>query len=428
MKKLLEKKLKILTKLALKKQRPKIVTITGSVGKTSTKEAIYNVLEKKFKVRRSVKNYNNEIGVPMTVVGEDSPGKNPFGWLKVFFKFFSLIFWKKRNYPEVLVLETAADKPGDLQYLMKMLPQGLLKVAVLTAVSESHLEFFGNLEGVFKEKIIPFFYLTENGFAVLNEDDCDLEKIKQKAVQGQTLYKFITYSLHKKADVVADNLRVEDKGVAFTIKCEGNSAEFLMEEAVSFHQVYAVLAGVCVGIALGMELTEILSGLKNYNILPGRMRKIKGIHESLIIDDTYNSSPVAALRALQALQGLPFGRRKIAVLGDMLEMGPQSEQLHRQIGRLAAELKIDYLFTFGKQAEFISKEAVTAGMRESAVLHFYGQLGLREHLEGFLQSGDVVLIKASQGMRLEKLVKALMESPERAPKLLVRQDKEWLKT
>lgn len=432
--KLIEKKLKGLTKAALKKQRPKIVTITGSVGKTSTKEAIYNVLKTRFRVRRSQKNYNNEIGVPLTVVGQYSPGKSIFGWLGLFYKFLGLILFKDKNYPEVLVLEVAADKPGDLEYLMAMLPEGLLKVAVLTAVAPSHLEFFGDLEGVFKEKIIPFFYLTENGFAVLNKDNCDLAKIKQTAQK-----RFITYGVARgrawgslgeeglEGDITAENIKVAEEGLAFTIKHQGNSAEFLLEGAVSPHQVYALLAGVCVGLALGMGFAETMAGLKNYSVLPGRMRKVEGIKGSLIIDDTYNSSPVAASCALEALSSLPFGKRKIAVLGDMLEMGRESEQLHRQVGKIAAGLELDYLFTFGKQAEFISKEATKEGMRESAVSHFFGQLGLCERLQELIQPGDVVLIKASQGMRLEKVTKALMARPQRAAGLLVRQGKKWLK-
>lgn len=403
-------------------QRPKIITITGSVGKTTTKEAVFAVLEKKFNVRRSLKNFNNEIGVPLTVVGCDSPGKSVAGWIEVFFKFIGLALFKRKKYPDVLVLEIAADKPGDLKYLMSMIPKKLLKATVLTAVSASHLEFFGDIDGVFKEKTLPFGYLKDNGFAILDKDNCDFEKIRQKFQK-----KFITYAIKQPAEVTAVDLRATKEGITFIIKYHGNSSEFLLEDAVSPHQVYSLLAGVAVGISLDMSFADIISGLKNYSVLPGRMKKIKGINNSLIIDDTYNSSPIAATMALQALSKLPLGRRRIAVLGDMLEMGKQSEKLHRHIGEIAAKANIDYLFAFGPQAKFIAQQAVKSGMHQSTVKHFSGQLKLTEHLKNMIQRDDVILIKASQGMRLEKVVKSLMEYPKRAPKLLVRQNKEWLK-
>lgn len=422
MKKFFEKRLKTLTKAALRMQKPKIITITGSVGKTSTKEAVFSVLEKKFNIRRSLKNYNNEIGVPLTVVGMDSPGKSVAGWVEIFFKFIGLSLWKMRRYPDVLVLEIGADKPGDLKYLMDMIPKRLLKAAVLTAVSASHLEFFGDIDEVFKEKTVPFRYLRDSGFAILNKDNCDFEKVRQKFQK-----KFITYAIKQPAEVTAVDLKATQEGITFVVKYHGNSAELLLEDAVSPHQVYALLAGVAVGISLGMSFADIVSGLKNYSILPGRMRKIKGINGSLIIDDTYNSSPIAAVMALQALVKLPLGKRRIAVLGDMLEMGEQSEKLHRRIGSIAAKAGIDYLFAFGHQARFIAEEAVKSGMHKSTVAHFNGQLNLKEHLKKMIQRDDVILMKASQGMRLEKVVKSLMQYPKRAPKLLVRQNKEWLK-
>ena len=422
MQKFLEKKLKILTKAALRIQRPKIITITGSVGKTSTKEAVFAVLEKKFNVRRSLKNFNNEIGVPLTVVGCDSPGKSVAGWVEVFFKFVGLSLWRLKRYPDVLVLEIGSDKPGDLKYLMDMIPRRLLKAAVLTAVSASHLEFFGDIDGVFKEKTAPFGYLRDNAFAILNKDNCDFEKVRQKLQK-----KFITYAIKQPAEVTAADLKATKEGITFVIKYHGNSSEFLLADAVSPHQVYALLAGVSVGISLGMSFADIISGLKNYSILPGRMRKIKGINNSLIIDDTYNSSPIAAVMALQALSKLPLGKRRIAVLGDMLEMGEQSEKLHRHIGEIAAKSNIDYLFAFGPESKFTAEAAIKSGMHKSTVHHFSGQLKLTEYLEKMLKPDDVILIKASQGMRLEKVVKSLMEYPKRAPKLLVRQNKEWLK-
>jgi len=421
---IIEKQLKILTKRVLKKQKPKIITITGSVGKTTTKEAVYNAIKNKFNTRRSQKNYNNEIGVPMTVVGSLSPGKNLFGWLKIFIKFFRLSFFYNKNYPQVLVLEVGADKPGDLKYLMEILPKDQLKVCVLTAVSETHLEFFGDMEGVFKEKITPFNYLTASGFAVVNKDNVDAERVRQLISSRGA--EFITYSINENADVTASKIKSESKGLSFTIKYNNNSAEFLLKNAISTHQIYSLLAGVCVSIALGINFSEAISGLKNYNILPGRMHLIKGINDSLIIDDTYNSSPTAIEKALKAVSNLNYGRRKIVVLGDMLEMGSQSQELHYEVGKMIAKLKIDYIFTSGKQAKYIFDSALKAGFIASKAKHFDEQMDLVSFLISFIEKDDVFLIKASQGMRFEKIVKSIMENPEKADVQLVRQSKEWL--
>lgn len=422
--KIIEKQLKFLTKAVLKKQKPKIVTITGSIGKTSTKEAVYNAIKNKFSVRRSQKNYNNEIGVPMTVVGEMSPGKSLFGWIKIFIKFFKLAFFYNKDYSQVLVLEIGADKPGDLKYLMEMLPKDQLKACVLTAVSEAHLEFFGDLKGVFKEKITQFFYLTASGYAISNKDSVDSERIRQ--LISSRAVGFITYSIDKDADVIATEIKPESRGLSFVIKHNNNSAEFLLKNAISSHQAYALLAGVCVAVALDVSFSEAISGLKNYNILPGRMHLIRGINSSLIIDDTYNSSPEPAKKALKAVSALNYGRRKIVVLGDMLEMGSQSQDLHYEIGKLITDLNIDYVFTLGKQAKFIFDAVIKAGFIATNAEHFHEQMDLVSFLASFIEKNDVLLIKASQGMRFEKIVKSIMENPEKADVQLVRQSKEWL--
>jgi len=423
--KIVEKILKRLTIVALKKQRPWIITITGSIGKTSTKEAIYNAIKNNFKVRRSQKNYNNEIGVPMTVLGQYAPGKNIFGWLKVFFKFLRLGMFKSKKYPKVLILEIGSDKPGDLKYLMEMLPQDLLRASVLTAVTEAHLEFFGDMEGVFKEKITPFFYLTASGFIIINKDHCDSEKTKELTLRRGA--GFITYSIENDADVMVDKIRIDERGVAFTIKQQDNSAEFLLKNAIAKHQAYALLAGVCVGKVLGVSFAETVAGLRNYTILAGRMRKIEGINRSLIIDDTYNSSPLASVKALEALSALPYGKRKIAVLGDMLEMGNYSEDLHRRVGKSVVNSKIKYVFTLGKQAKHIFNAAIESGFPPANIRQFHHYRDLSGFLKGFIEPDDVILIKASQGMRLERVTKSLMANLEQADTSLVRQNKRWLK-
>ncbi len=378
---ILEKILKGLTRAVLKKQKPQIVTITGSVGKTSTKEAVYLVLKSQFNVRRNIKNYNNEIGVPLTIIGSKSPGKNIFGWAMVFSKAVLLAFSKKKNYPQILVLEIGSDKPGDLKYLMEIFPKELLKAAVLTAVAPVHLEFFGTIENIWREKTVPFQYLSADGKAIVNKDCV-------KNYDGASIDYDITQ---------ADNQ--------------------MLGQFIFRHHVYALLAAIKVGEVFKIKEVDAKEILReNYKILPGRGRRIKGINGSVLIDDTYNSSPLSARAAVRALANWPDANQRIAVLGDMLELGERSSQFHQELGKLVKELEIDYLITYGKEAEQISGNK-----------HFQDQRAMIEFLKSLIKQGDVVLIKGSQGVRMEKIVKALMLEPERAAELLVRQNKEWLK-
>ena len=378
--KIIEKILKGLANGVLKKQKPQIVTVTGSVGKTSTKEAIFCVLKTKFNVRRNIKNYNNELGVPLTIIGCESGGKNFFLWKWVIFKAFILSLFKNKSYPEILVLEIGADKPGDLEYLMEIFPKELLKAAVLTAVAPVHLEFFGTMENILNEKTVPFNYLPEDGKSIINKD----------CVKG-----------YNKADIEYGLEQADNE---------------LFNQFVFPHQAYAPLAAIAVGKVFGVNELEAKKAIaRDYQIQPGRGRKIKGINNSAIIDDTYNSSPISAIAAIEALAKMSAGR-KIAVLGSMLELGGQSPQLHRQVGERAKALKIDYIITYGKEAEdFIGNN------------HFSEQKKLIEFLKNFIRPNDIILIKGSQGARMEKITKALMAHPERAKELLTRQNKQWLK-
>ena len=420
MQKIIEKILKLLARAVLKKQRPQIVSITGSMGKTSTKEAIYFVLKKKFKARQSIKNYNNELGVPLTILNEVSPGKSFIGWLTIFYKGIVLAFFKKKDYPQVLILETAADKPGDLKYLMNILLPELLKVAVLTGIAPVHLEFFKTMENIFEEKITPFFHLKKENFAVINKDNCDFKKMKPRLNS-----KIITYGIEKEADLMAEEIKITEQGLSFNFRQGNNSHPFLLKQAISSHQLYSLLAAASVGIYYGMGLKEICEQLKKYKVLAGRMRKIKGINNSFIIDDTYNSSPEAVKKSLKALSRFPFGKRKIAVLGAMLELGESTNDFHCQIGELVADLKIDYLITLGTKGKIIYQGALEKTLHREQLFHFDNLEKLSSFLKDFITQDDIILVKGSQKARMEKIVRQIMLEPENAKQLLVRQDKQW---
>lgn len=399
--KVLQKILRFLARRTLKKYQPKIVVIVGSIGKTSTKEAIYSVLSGRFNTRRSIKNYNNEIGVPLTIINCDSGEKSVFKWLKIFAKGILL---RDKNYPEFLVLEMAADKKGDIKYLMDMLPKKLLKAVVLTAVTPVHLEFFESVDNIFEEKTIAFSYLEKDGFAIFNMDNCDAYKVKEKINS-----KILTYGLNKNADINALEIEYDNSGLKFKINYKNETLSSKLKGAIADYQVYPILAGISIGICFGLKLEKMVESLQKYKILSKRMQKFEGIKNSIVIDDTYNSSPEALKKAIQALVNFPFGQRKIAVLGDMLELGQDSEKLHRQAGEAISKTKMDYLITLGEEAKYIFDEALKNNFPKDKAFYFSEKDKIIEFIKKIIQENDVILVKGSRGMEMEKIVKKIIK-------------------
>ena len=426
-KSLLQYWLRVFSKKILNKYKPDVIGITGSVGKTSSKEAIAIVLENKFTVRRSAKNYNNEIGLPLTIIGVDkTPGKSIFGWIGVMLKAKKLIFTRDKNYPEILVLEMGADKPGDIEYLTDFAP---CKVGVLTFISHAHTEFFKTLKKIAQEKRIIISHLRQDGFAVLNFDN---ELVMQNV--GATKAEVVTYGFKDGADLRATDVNIftDEKtgwpaGLNFKVLYKGNVVPVFLPGVISKSAISSALSGLAVGTIFGVNLVDGAQALGKLNGLPGRMRLIPGIKNTLIIDDTYNSSPEAAKVAIEALAQVAIkeGAERYAALGDMLELGPETENAHREIGFKVAELGIDNLLVVGEAAKYIAQAAKEAGLDEHRIYTFENSSSAGRFLQEKLKPGDVVLAKGSQGGRMEKLVKEVMAEPMLAAKLLPRQGKEW---
>ncbi len=420
MKKILVKTLRFLAKKILKKYKPEIIGVTGSFGKTSTKEAVFAVLSSKFNVRRNIKNYNNEIGLPLTIIGAGSPGRSVLGWLGVFFQAFFLLVLKQ-DYPKILILEMAVDHPGDMDYLVDL---ALPKIGVVANIGAVHLEYFKTVERIAKEKA-KIVTRIKDGWAVLNADNELVLGIKD-----QVKCPVLTYGLGSKADLRAQEINIshndlKEKGIAgisFKMIYQGNVMPVLLPNILGEHLVYAALAGAALGIIYGMNLMEISQALQSFKAPKGRMNLIDGIKKTLIIDDTYNAGPDSTLAALKVLGRIP-GRRW-AVLGDMLELGEYTEEAHRKVGESMASNKIDFLITVGERARIIASEA-EKGLGEDRVFSFPDAEKAGLFLQDRMESGDIVLVKGSQGMRMEKIVKEVMAEPLKAKDLLVRQDKPW---
>ena len=291
-----------------------------------------------------------------------------------------------------------------------------------------HVEFFSTPEELRLEKAMILNPLSSFDKAVLNYDDITVMELAEK-----TKAEIITFGFGRGADVLASNYKLILKqgkngkipeGITFKIDYKGASAPVRVYETFGKQQVYACLAAAAVGLGLGLNLVKISGGLSLYKSPPGRLKLIKGVKETLIIDDTYNSSPLALHAALDFVSDIP-SERKIAVLGDMLELGKHTVSAHTEVGEIAASI-CDIIFVVGIRAKFIKDGAFSAGFPPENIFEFSDSAGAGAALQNIIKKGDLILIKGSQSMRMERAVEEIMARPEDKEKLLVRQDKFWL--
>jgi len=345
-----------------------VIGITGSVGKTTTKEMVAAVLSKAFDTHRTEKNFNNELGVPQTLLRLDD------------------------NH-QVSVVEMGISDFGEMRRLTHMVHPD---IAVFSVIGYSHLEFLGSREGVLKAKAEIFEGMGENGLAVLNGDD-DLLSAYVPSV------KKITYGLNPGNDVRAENVEnLGTEGIRCTI-CHRDGAFDVRIPAFGSHMVYAALAGAAVGKALGMSDQDIAEGIASYQTVGDRARVINA-NGLTIISDCYNANPnstTAAINSLAQLEG-----RKVCILGDMLELGADENELHRQVGEHAAKTGIDLVIGCGNLSRHTYEGAKQAG---ACAEYFPDKPALFEKLSGLVRKGDNVLVKASHSRAFEEIVKILCE-------------------
>lgn len=415
------KALKVMAILVLKKYNPRIISITGSVGKTSAKEAVFTVLAGKFRVRKNEKNYNNEIGVPLTIIGAESGMRSIKKWLKVIWKWTLLMIFPV-EYPEILILEMGADHPGDIGYLTNFIKS---KVGVLTEIGPSHIEFFKTLEGIIKEKSILLKELDDKSLAIINIDNDHINKLENQLKSRVITFGFSAEAKMRATDVsyiYSENDGVE--GLSFKLNYAGSSMPVRLRNILAKHQIYAALVGAAVGIEFGLNLVEISEFISEFRSPCGRCKLIDGIKNTNIIDDTYNSSPSAALAALDILSEIK-APRKVVVMGDMLELGDETESDHREIGRKILKNKVDLFFALGKRMKFAVEELRKHNFPEEKIFYFEDHELLGRKLQAEIKEEDLILIKGSQGMRMEKTVEEIMADPMRAEDFLCRQSQEW---
>lgn len=418
--------------LILRRYRPKIVAITGSVGKTSAKDAIALALRATNIVRESPKSYNSEIGVPLTIIGVPNAWHNPLNWSKNILHGLRLIIFRT-PYPEWLILEIGADRVGDIRSLGRWLNPD---IAVLTSLPSVpvHIEFFPSPEALFVEKGSLLSSVKKGGTIIINEDDERVRATVDKLISHKKLeeIKIIRIGWNKSTDIRADHDHlIQDEsgkpnGLVCKIDYAGHTLPLRLANLYGSHQLYAVLAGLAVGITAGGKILTITQALESYAPPPGRGCLIEGIKGTWILDDSYNASPAAMEAALETLKNFPGGGRKIAVLGDMLELGTYTIDAHREVGKTAAKI-CDLVITVGVRAKFISEGAGEAGFDSKKLFHFDDAREAGQALDKLLTLGDIVLVKGSQAVRLEWTVEEIMLHPEQKESLLARQEPAWQK-
>ncbi len=377
-----------------------VIGVVGSIGKTSTKYAIAQVLQSKYLVRWQEGNYNDITIVPLVFFGQKIPSLvNPFAWLNIFANNYRQI----KNYPyEFVVLELGTDGPGQIKEFSKYLQ---LDLAVVTAVSPEHMEFFKTIDAVAKEELSV---LDFSKLVIINKDLVDDKYIKKHN-------RLITYGTKN------SNYLIENK-TKFSIS-KNKQALINTRRVLSNEIAYSKTAAVVVAGQFGFNQKEILSAFYNLNGVPGRLQILKGLKESTIIDDTYNSSPDAVISALNMLYDYK-AKSKIAILGSMNELGDYSEVAHRKIGEFCDPKQLSLVILVGDNAnKYIAPIAKEKGCK---VVGFDNPYEAGEYAKDFIQPKSVILLKGSQNnVFLEEAVKILLADPSDSSKL-VRQSKDWL--
>lgn len=404
--------LALLARLVLWRRKPSIVAITGSVGKTTTKELIGRILAERYRTRSTEGNYNTEIGVPLTIIGTRQP-RRAAEWWEVTRKAIGLLFGGEEEYPEVLVLELAADKPGDLAHLTSFVRPD---IAVITNVRNVHLQAYQSVDQIAEEKSWIVRRMKPSGTAVLNADDART-KAMAAAVPGRAML----YGFEEEAQVSVTDVKQEASGQRATLLVRSRpsgepQALPLKTPLLGRHQLSAIMAAFAVGKIAEVDPTQALEAIAQVSAPPGRMRIFKGRDRLTILDDSYNASPQAVLAALETLYHLKGPHR--AVLGEMKELGPQSQEGHEMVGEVAGKF-LDELVVVGDEGLIIAEAAKRAGMDPDKI-HVASNGSEAATLVNQDKRGGTVLIKGSQAVYLEQATKALLVDPQDAKYLVQR--------
>jgi UDP-N-acetylmuramoyl-tripeptide--D-alanyl-D-alanine ligase len=360
--------------------KSKVIAVAGSNGKTSTKHLIHAALSGKLEGSISPKSYNNDIGVPLTIFPA-SPSQ------------------------DYLVLEMGTNHHGEIKVLSDM---ALPDIAVITNVGAEHLEGLDDLMGVRRENAMIISGLSPRGCLIVNGDDQDL-------VDAVRHYEgtIVTFGFGEHNDLFATDIEWDHNGTRFHLN---GSRRVVTVPMIGRHSAANALAALAVARRMGVSEEEAIADLAHSSGPDMRMQRHE-LGTLTIINDAYNANPNSMKAALETVGGLPASGRRVAILGDMRELGNATERYHRELGTFAAQCKFDLLLCVGQEAKLYAEAARAAGMNEEAIHHYGDAKQLAGDIERHLRKDDLVLLKASRGIRLEEVAKVLLHGQERGARL-----------
>ncbi|MFO0743736.1 MAG: Mur ligase family protein [Candidatus Paceibacterota bacterium] len=442
-------------KFLLKKNNPTVIAITGNLGKTSTKDFIYAALKNNLLdshgeslVVSSKKSMNSEFGIPLTILELPSGWNNLFLWIKIVFSGFVKMFDK--NVFKYLVLEVGADSPNDIKNVCKYIKPD---ITVLTGFAKVpvHIEFFGgDRSRLVREKKYLVEAIKEGGTFIYNLDDEDCRKIAEE--NSSRNIKLKSFSIKdKSADICASDISIDThqddnkilkiNGISAKLNLKsGKFTKINMRGSLGDAVIYSVLPSILISEILNIDIDKAINEIEKTKRTNGRMRVLDGIYNSVIVDDTYNSSPKAVEHGIETIKKIKPTGKKIVVLGDMLELGDFTKSEHERIGELVVG-NCDILITSGIRANIISSTAIKNGMSPENVFATNNSIEAGKELLRILErevegdyklgknekevGGDLIFVKGSQGSRMERVVKMILAENHDSNIDLVRQDKIW---
>ncbi len=359
------------------------VAITGSVGKTSTKDMVAEVLKQHYEVLKTEGNFNNEIGLPLTT-------------------------FRMKKEDEIAVFEMGMSAFGEISRLTGI---AMPETAIITNIGFSHIEHLGSQENILKAKLEILEALSPGGTVILNADD-ELLNGAIDSIPFETL----SYGIdNKNADMIAYNIKKSAEGTEFDVRVEAKEWHISVN-VPGVHHIYNALSAILTGLLYNMTMEEIIRGIEEFR--PSGMRQnVIELAGKVIIKDCYNASPTSMKSGLEVLAVTspkngeePY--RRVAVLGDMLELGDYAEEAHRQVGRLCCEYELGCLIAIGPNARFVVEGAIECGFNSAELYVFYDNNTAKEHINEILKPNDVILFKGSRGMRLEEIADFVAENSE----------------
>ncbi len=349
-----------------------IISVTGSSGKTTTKEMIAWVLSAKFNVLKNIGTQNNLIGVPLTLLNI-------------------------RSQHDICVIEMGTNRVGEIKQLSQIAEPN---VGVITNIGPAHLEFLEDLKGVYKEKVELVKHLKNPGIAILNKSDIILGKLSR--IRSKPIFFF---GINNECDFKATEITYKPHSILFIF----NGVHQVEVKHTALHNVSNALAAIGCGLVFGLDFEMIKKKIETFDSPDMRLKEIK-LKTCVVFDDSYNSNPQSLKQAIDCLCRQSSSGRKILVIGDMLELGKKSIEFHAYFGRYVSRKGIDMLVTMGNFSKETSESAKKSGMNTAAVFHFANCQQVADFLSSTIKEGDVLLVKGSRAMEMEKIVAHLKES------------------